>query len=311
MTTVLTPPPDVEPAVRPPSASAASPDEPTPAPPRSRLQVLGATVRAHLTKRRLVILVLVIVAVALNEAVITNTMYERRQHDLTSQFAGQATSATLGFGDALAVLQIPRIDLNLIVSEGNSASTLRGGPAHVLETPLPGAGGNTVIVGKRSRYGAPFGRLPKLEPGDEIVLQVKGDAVRSYVVSSAYDVEGGDDRPFRATDTEHLTLVTSGGGILSRDLHVIEATPSGTVSSSSDVGSQSSSAPAMYQPPSVALRDAARTLLWLSVVVAIAWLLMSARRVSVAARVAAFGPLVAYAAFQLLLSIELLLPLTR
>jgi hypothetical protein len=168
-----------------------------------------------------------------------------------------------------------------------------------------------VIVGKRSRYGAPFGRLPELEPGDEIVLQVKGDAVRSYVVSSAYDVEGGDDRPFRATDTEHLTLVTSGGGILSRDLHVIEATPSGTVSSSSDVGSQSSSAPAMYQPPSVALRDAARTLLWLSVVVAIAWLLMSARRVSVAARVAAFGPLVAYAAFQLLLSIELLLPLTR
>ncbi|MCZ7664201.1 MAG: class E sortase [Thermoleophilia bacterium] len=73
-------------------------------------------------------------------------------------------------GEALGRIFIPKIGVDVVMLEGTGKSDLREGPGHWPETPLPGMGGNFVVSGHRTTYGAPFLRLDKLEPGDEIRL---------------------------------------------------------------------------------------------------------------------------------------------
>lgn len=73
-------------------------------------------------------------------------------------------------GEAVAIIRIPRIALDEAVVEGVSLADLRKGPGHYPSTPLPGPEGNAAIAGHRTTYGAPFGRLDELSPGDEILV---------------------------------------------------------------------------------------------------------------------------------------------
>ena len=54
--------------------------------------------------------------------------------------------------------------------EGTGKGDLREGPGHWPETPFPGQGGNFVVSGHRTTYGAPFLKLNKVKVGDEIDL---------------------------------------------------------------------------------------------------------------------------------------------
>ena len=74
------------------------------------------------------------------------------------------------WGSAMARIQIPAIGVDKTVVEGVRVSDLRKGPGHYPTTPLPGQAGNAAIAGHRTTYGAPFGEIDKLVPGDEIVL---------------------------------------------------------------------------------------------------------------------------------------------
>jgi sortase A len=73
-------------------------------------------------------------------------------------------------GDAIARLQMPTIGVDKFVVQGTSTSALRKGPGHYQDTPLPGMPGNSGIAGHRTTYGAPFGDIDKLAPGDPIVV---------------------------------------------------------------------------------------------------------------------------------------------
>ena len=73
-------------------------------------------------------------------------------------------------GSAIARIQIPRIDLDKTVVEGVRVSDLRKGPGHYPATPMPGQAGNAAIAGHRTTYGAPFGDIDQLIPGDEIMV---------------------------------------------------------------------------------------------------------------------------------------------
>ena len=88
-----------------------------------------------------------------------------------------STSTTLptaqpvpAIGEAVARLEIPRIDVNRIVVEGASAEELKKGPGHFPETPLPGQLGNAAIAGHRTTHLHPFYDIDKLDPGDEIIV---------------------------------------------------------------------------------------------------------------------------------------------
>ena len=81
-------------------------------------------------------------------------------------------------GEPVGRIRIPRIGVDKVVVEGIGTEDLRKGPGHFDDTPLPGQAGNAAIAGHRTTYGAPFGDIDKLEPGDEIrVTTVLGEAV--------------------------------------------------------------------------------------------------------------------------------------
>jgi sortase A len=75
-------------------------------------------------------------------------------------------------GDAIARIDIPTIGVNEYVVEGTDVDSLRKGPGHYPETPLPGDAGTTAIAGHRTTYGAPFRRIDQLKTGQPITLDM-------------------------------------------------------------------------------------------------------------------------------------------
>lgn len=73
-------------------------------------------------------------------------------------------------GEALTRLEIPKLDVDVVVVEGTSLAALRAGAGHYPSTPLPGEAGNVAIAGHRTTYGRPFARLNELVRGDKVVL---------------------------------------------------------------------------------------------------------------------------------------------
>ena len=91
-------------------------------------------------------------------------------------------------GDVVARLRIPKIDLDWYVVQGVAKDDLSKGPGHFGETPMPGQLGNSAIAGHRTTYGAPFGDLDELQPGDLIqVTTIAGDF--TYSVTGTTIVE--------------------------------------------------------------------------------------------------------------------------
>lgn len=76
----------------------------------------------------------------------------------------------IGKGEALTRLEIPKLDVDVIVVEGTSLAALRAGAGHYPSTALPGEAGNVAIAGHRTTYGRPFHRLHELTPGDKVIL---------------------------------------------------------------------------------------------------------------------------------------------
>ncbi len=75
-------------------------------------------------------------------------------------------------GDAIALIEIPKIGVSEFVVEGTDVASLRRGPGHYPDTPLPGEKGTTAIAGHRTTYGAPFRRIDQLDRGDRITLDM-------------------------------------------------------------------------------------------------------------------------------------------
>lgn len=75
-------------------------------------------------------------------------------------------------GDAIARIEVPAIDVSDYVVEGTDTATLRKGPGHYPDTPLPGEKGTTAIAGHRTTYGAPFRDIDKLKRGEPIILDL-------------------------------------------------------------------------------------------------------------------------------------------
>lgn len=91
-------------------------------------------------------------------------------------------------GESLARMVIPAIGLDQILVEGVSVEDLRKGPGHYPSTPNPGQAGNASIAGHRTTYGAPFGRIDELQPGDEIsVTTLQGNFVYRVRANTAPD----------------------------------------------------------------------------------------------------------------------------
>jgi sortase A len=89
-------------------------------------------------------------------------------------------------GDAVAIIKIPRIHLDMVVVEGTDTEALKKGPGHYTGTAYPWQDhGRVAIAGHRTTYLHPFYDLNELRRGDPILLLTEYGTFR-YVVTGSY-----------------------------------------------------------------------------------------------------------------------------
>lgn len=116
---------------------------------------------------------------------------------LDSGWTQGSTTVETEFGDAVAIIRIPRFgdDYAVPLLEGTSDGVLAAGFGHIHDTADPGAEGNFVVAGHRVTHGEPLRDMADLDVGDEVVVET-AEAFFTYVLTT-----GGDDLevPFTAS----------------------------------------------------------------------------------------------------------------
>jgi LPXTG-site transpeptidase (sortase) family protein len=101
-------------------------------------------------------------------------------------------------------LEIPRLNMNVMVREGTDATTLRRAVGHMPSTALPGRMGNFVITGHRDTF---FRPLRGISRGDEIRAVTRSHIYR-YRVYGLSVVSADDVEVLKGTNRPECTLVT-------------------------------------------------------------------------------------------------------
>jgi len=127
-------------------------------------------------------------------------------------------------GDAIARIRIPELDLNLIVVNGTSVSDLRRGPGRHLETYMPGEHELVYIAGHRTTYGAPFGDINELKPGDTITLELPYATI-VYRVTRHRIVDDNDVSVLESPHHEQLVLQACHPRFFASQRYLVYATP--------------------------------------------------------------------------------------
>lgn len=107
-------------------------------------------------------------------------------------------------GDPVARLRIPSIDLEAIVIEGVSVSTLRRGPGRLPGTARPGENGNCAIAAHRAHW---FRRVPELKKGDAVWLDTPHHTLQ-YAVTERKVVTPDRGDLLQRANGRFLTLIT-------------------------------------------------------------------------------------------------------
>ena len=108
-------------------------------------------------------------------------------------------------GSALGWIDIPRIGVDYVFVQGTAAASLRKGPAHYTETPLPGEQGTVGVAGHRTTYLAPFRDIDALRRGDRIVLTMPYGRF-TYSVEGHRIVPAGATDAFRTVGYQRIVL---------------------------------------------------------------------------------------------------------
>jgi sortase A len=116
-------------------------------------------------------------------------------------------------GDAVAIIRIPKIDVDYVVVEGTGTEALKKGPGHYTDTADPWQDtGRVGIAGHRTTYGAPFWSLNELRVGDRIVLATEygiyNYRVARTVVTPPSGILPSGDYVLRQTTDPSLVLTT-------------------------------------------------------------------------------------------------------
>lgn len=119
------------------------------------------------------------------------------------------TGGEISPGSPVALLTIPTLHVNDVVVEGTASGDLEAGPGHVRDTPLPGQAGWSLLYGKAATFGAPFGQIDRLRPGDRIDVTT-GQGAFTYRVARVRH-PGDPLPPALATNAGRLTMETAAG----------------------------------------------------------------------------------------------------
>jgi sortase A len=108
---------------------------------------------------------------------VSGWVHRSAQNSMYNQFRSELALGTaplgprhplLALGQPMALITIPSIGVSQVVAEGTTGQVLTSGPGHLRSTVFPGGAGTSVIMGRSSSYGGPFGRIHELRPGARI-----------------------------------------------------------------------------------------------------------------------------------------------
>ncbi|MEM7095602.1 MAG: class D sortase [Actinomycetota bacterium] len=112
-----------------------------------------------------------------------------------------------GNGAEIGRLEIPSVDLDVVLLEGVDAATLGRGPGHYPGTPFPGQPGNSVLA-VHSPSADPLERLDEVSLGDVLRAATIQGRFR-YVVVGIETIDATNLSALSRTDDDRLTIVTS------------------------------------------------------------------------------------------------------
>jgi sortase A len=127
----------------------------------------------------------------------------RPRLDLRREAARYRT--TLGEGDAVGRLVVPRLGLTVVLVFATDSRTLRKGPGIHASTGLPGQGGLIYVAGHRTTYLAPFAHIDRLRAGDTATIELPYGSFR-YRVTGTRIVDDDDLSVLAPTAMETLRL---------------------------------------------------------------------------------------------------------
>ena len=128
-----------------------------------------------------------------------STNLQQRTEPLVSDLA--SIHADMSY---LGRLEIPRLQMSVMLLEGVDNRTLRRGIGHIPGTALPGQSGNIGIAGHRDTY---FRALAGIRQEDQITVETLSSEYR-YIVDSISIVDPDAVEVLRNSDRPALTLVT-------------------------------------------------------------------------------------------------------
>jgi len=135
-----------------------------------------------------------------------------------------AYRAAIGPGDAVARLEIPVLDLDVVVVNGTDAGSLRRGPGRHLDTWMPGAGELVYIAGHRTTYGAPFSHIDELSRGDKIFVELPYATIE-YRVTEKRIVDQYELSVLKSRGREELVLQACHPRFFASDRYLVYARP--------------------------------------------------------------------------------------
>lgn len=118
--------------------------------------------------------------------------------------------------NAIAIMVIPKINVNVAVAEGTDMDVLKYAVGHFEGTALPGEKGNFCVAGHRNyTYSEYFKRADELQNGDEIIVRTKAGEFK-YKVTGQKIVEPEEVSVLKPTKDATLTIVTCTPGATKR-----------------------------------------------------------------------------------------------
>ena len=116
--------------------------------------------------------------------------------------------AQLEEGKGIAILNIPKINLEIGIIEGVRYEDIKYVVGHFPGSPMPGEKGNFSIAGHRiSYFGQAFKDIDKLEKGDKVKVTYNGKEY-TYEVTDMYEVTPNETEALNPTKDATITIVT-------------------------------------------------------------------------------------------------------
>lgn len=144
-----------------------------------------------------------------------NTIYESDQEMDGNQQGAEDKEETdhtydyISMVNPIAILEIPKINLKVVVAEGIEDNIIRYAVGHFEETAMPGEDGNFALAGHRNfDTGEFFLKIDRLNQGDEMKVTTLDGSVYTYSVTNSFVVQPEDTYILEESEEPIITLVT-------------------------------------------------------------------------------------------------------